>query len=125
MSRETPQETMRELVSAINAHDAETAISLYLPDAVFLPEPGKPARGLTEIRACLNELFQLKPHLTIERHACVEAGDVALYWTAWALRTASPNGSTHQMNGRGAVILRQSAGRTWAIAIENPWTESL
>lgn len=123
MAAKTPTDTMRQLIAAFNAGDVDGALSLYHPDATFVPEPGKSATGLHAIRGALDGFLASKPTLTIEAHDTVEAGDVALYCTRWSLSSTGPDGSVVRRTGRGAVVLRRQRDGIWVVAVENPWTD--
>lgn len=119
----TPEDTMRQLITAFNAGDVDGALSLYHPDATFVSEPGSPASGTSAIRAALTGFLASKPALTIESHETIEAGDVALYRTRWSVSLTRPDGSIVRKTGKGAVVLRRQPDGTWVIAVEHPWTD--
>jgi uncharacterized protein (TIGR02246 family) len=57
MVGKTADERMDQLVAAVNAADLEKALALYEPEGTFVPERGKPATGLTAIRAPWTEFL--------------------------------------------------------------------
>jgi uncharacterized protein (TIGR02246 family) len=122
MAGQTPDETMDQLVTAVNARDLEGALALYHPEGTFVPERGRLAIGIEAIRAAWTELFKSKPTLTI-RHETVESDGLALYSTKWTLSVTGPDGSPVNMAGKGGVVLRRQPDGQWLIAIENPWTD--
>ena len=107
MAGQTPNETMDQLVAAVNARDLDKALTLYHPEGTFVPESGKLATGLEAIRAAWTELLKSKPTLTIPRHETVESGDIALYSTKWTLSLTGPDGAPVSMTGKGGVVLRR------------------
>jgi uncharacterized protein (TIGR02246 family) len=120
MAGQTADETMDQLVAAVNARDLDRALALYHRDGTFVPERGKLATGIEEIRAAWTELFASKPELAIPQHETVESGDIALYSTKWTLSLTGPDGAPVKMTGKRGVVLRRQPDRTWLIAIENP-----
>lgn len=118
-----PEETLRQLVDALNARDAESAMAQYHPDAAFVPEPGKPETGLVAIRAALDAFLATQPRLAVEIAQVIEAGDVALCCTRWTLTDADADEGEPIGAGVGAVVLRRQPDGVWKIAIENPWAD--
>lgn len=125
MTGQTPADTMRQLFAAFEARDVHRAMPLYLSDATFVAEPGKPASGHDAIRAAHTAFLASDPKLTIEAHEAIESGDVALFCTRWSLNMTRPDGSAVNAKGRGAVVLRRQPDGVWLIAVENPWTEAV
>ncbi|MCC7423023.1 MAG: SgcJ/EcaC family oxidoreductase [Planctomycetaceae bacterium] len=116
--------TLRELIDALNAGDANAAIAKYQPEAAFVPEPGKPERGLVAIRKALDAFLATQPRLSVEIAQVIEAGDVALCCTRWSLTDADAEGGEPVGAGIGAVVLRRQPDGAWKIAIENPFADS-
>ncbi len=102
-----PQDTIADLMAAINSGKLEAAISLYESDAVLVVEPGKIARGLPAIREALAGFVSLKPNLNAQAMQLVESGDVALYCSRWTLTGTSSNGQKVEMGGLSSDILRR------------------
>jgi uncharacterized protein (TIGR02246 family) len=50
LAAKNPNETMGQLIAAINGGEPERALTLYEQDAVFVTEPGKFAAGKNAIR---------------------------------------------------------------------------
>ncbi len=94
-----PIDTVNRLVDAINRGDLERATKLYEPGAVLVVQPGKLARGSTQLREALAGFIALKPTLMSEAQEVVEAGDVALYVSRWNLRGTDPAGKAVVMAG--------------------------
>jgi uncharacterized protein (TIGR02246 family) len=117
----TPIDTVNELSSALNRGDVETALKLYEPDAVLIPQPGQLARGSTELRAALEQFTALKPTLQTQAQSVVEVDDIALYIGRWSLRGTDPRGQAIAMGGESSDILRKRPNGRWLIAIDNPW----
>ena len=116
-----PRDTVARLMEAINQGDVGAALALYEPDAVFMEEPGKPARGAQAIQAALEGFIALKPTLIGETDQTIERGDVALFYSKWRLTGTAPDGSSVQMGGTSSDILRRQADGRWLITIDNPW----
>ena len=116
-----PIDTVNELASAINRGDVESAFMLYEPDAVLIAQPGRPARGSTELRAALKQFIALKPTLRTQAQSIVEVDGVALYIGRWTLHGTDPSGQAIAMEGESSDILRRQRDGRWLIAVDNPW----
>lgn len=118
----TAQAVDEMFVKAMNVGDLDKAMSLYHPDAVFVPEPGQAhIRGLANLREHLKKFIDMKPKLQVEVKQFIEAGDVAFYTLKWQLSGTSTEGETVSMSCYdGNVVQRQSDG-SWKIMIDNPF----
>lgn len=116
-----PEDTVRQLVAALNAGDLALAETLYAPDACFVPEPGQCVRGRTEIRAALAGLISLQPRLETHTFKVIRNDDLALYHSRWSLRGVTPDGDAVQQNGCSADVLRRCPDGRWLIEIDNPY----
>jgi uncharacterized protein (TIGR02246 family) len=121
MGGKTPLETVERLTAAINQRDLENALSLYEPTAVLVAEPGKTARGTSELKEALQGFLSLRPALTSIKHELIQADDLALCISDWKLLGVSPTNTPVEMKGRSSDLLRRQSDGTWLIAIDNPW----
>jgi len=121
MGEMTPEDTVRNLIKAINNGDAATAAAQYEPEAILVVEPGKIARGSEQIREAMIGFTALKPTLQSEKDEILVAGDTALLLSNWSLNGTGPAGEAVQMGGKSTDILRRQSGGNWLIAIDNPW----
>lgn len=117
----TPRDTVSRLIEAINRRDLDAALTLYEPSAVFLAQPGRPVQGKAAIREALEGFMALKPVLRGDKDRTIECGDVALFYAAWTLKGAAPDGTPVEMGGVSSDILRRQSNGAWLIAIDNPW----
>ncbi len=85
MGEKTPLETVKRLTMAINQRDLENAVSLYEPAGVLVAEPGKIARGTSELKDALKGFLSLQPTLTTIKHELIQMEDLALYFSDWKL----------------------------------------
>jgi uncharacterized protein (TIGR02246 family) len=116
-----PIDTVNQLVAAINRGDLDGAVKLYEPGGVLVVQPGKLARGSTQLREALAGFIALKPTLESEALEVIEAGDVALYASRWNLRGTDPAGKAVTLAGESTDILRRQEDGRWLIALDNPW----
>jgi len=116
-----PVDIVNQLVDAINGGDLERAVAAYAPGAVLVVQPGRLARGSTELREALAAFIALKGTLTSEAQEMIEAGDVALIVSRWSLRGTDPAGTPVTLSGESSDILRRQGDGRWLIALDNPW----
>jgi uncharacterized protein (TIGR02246 family) len=109
------------LAQYLNAGDIDAALTLYEPEATFLPYPGTVVVGLPAIREALSGLFARRPTLDGDVQRVLEAGDIALVANAWTLSGTSRDGSPVHREGRSADVLRRQADGRWLILIDDPW----
>lgn len=121
METMSPLDVITRLVTAMNAQDLKTAMTLFEPGASFVMKPGVVVSGTSGIRQALEGFMMLKPTLTIEAEQVVQAGDVAQYCARWSLKGVDPTGTAVQLGGRSSSILRRQADGRWLFLVDNPW----
>lgn len=121
MKTSDPFDLITQLVTAMNAQDLETALTLFEPGASFVMKPGVVVNGTAGIRQALEGFMALKPTLTIEAQQIVQAGDVAQYCARWSIKGIDPTGAAVQLGGRSSSILRRQPDGRWLFLVDNPW----
>jgi uncharacterized protein (TIGR02246 family) len=116
-----PQHVITQLVTAMNARDLESALTLFEPGAAFVIKPGVVVTGQSGIRQALEGFMAVKPTLAIEAQQLVEAGDVAQYCARWSMKGTDPSGHPVQLSGRSSSILRRQSNGAWLFLVDNPW----
>ncbi len=106
---------------AVNSGDVEAVGGLYEPDAIFLPEPGKAARGRDEIREAFAGFAALKPKFELRRKALLVIGDIAAEWGEWTLEGHDAEGRPVNLQGRFMAVLRRQPDGRWLLAIDDPF----
>ncbi len=87
----TPEETVRQFVARINAHDATGLAALMTPDHRFVDSLGSVVTGRETMRAIWQEYFHIVPDYCIEvTRSLSENGEVVLLGLAHG--TYSPEG---------------------------------
>jgi uncharacterized protein (TIGR02246 family) len=118
---ETPADVVVAVGAGLAAGDIERVISLYEPDAMFVPQPGRSIRGEAAIREALRAFIALQPQMTGEIEKVLIAGDTALVCNRWALSGREPDGTAVEMGGTSADVLRRREDGRWRILIDDPW----
>jgi len=121
MKTSDPLDLITQLVTAMNAQDLETALTLFESGASFVMKPGVVVNGTAGIRQALEGFMTLKPKLTIEAQQLVQAGDVAQYCARWSIKGIDPTGAAVQLGGRSSSILRRQPDGRWLFLVDNPW----
>lgn len=121
MERSSPLDVITRLVTAMNARDLETAMTLFEPGASFVMKPGVVVSGTAGIRQALEGFMALKPTLTIEAQQIVQAGDIVQYCARWSLTGVDSTGAAVQLSGRSSSILRRQYNGKWLFLVDNPW----
>lgn len=121
MEPSRPLTVITQLVTAMNAQDLETAMTLFEPGASFVMKPGLVVSGTAGIRQALEGFMALKPTLTIEAQQIIQAGDVAQYCARWSIKGIDPTGAAVQLGGRSSSILRRQPDGRWLFLVDNPW----
>jgi len=130
MTTPSPLDAINNLTAAINRGDVGAMIDFFEPDATLVVQAlaGQPAqvvRGHAAIREAYRGFVSLKP--TLRRHAqqVVEAGNVALHCSKWALNVTSPDGKRVEREGASSDVLRRQSDGQWLIVIYNPYGTSM
>ena len=117
----TPADVIDAVAAGLETGDLERVISLYDPEATFVPQPGESIRGREAIRDALAAFIALRPQMTGEIEQVLIAGDTALVRNRWALRGRQSDGTAVEMDGTSADVLRRGEDGQWRIVIDDPW----
>jgi len=118
----SPADVIATFAAAMHTGRIDDALSLYEPDAVFVPKPdAEPVSGPAAIRAALAQFAALKPTMTSDIRKVVRAGEVATVLNAWQLHGTAPDGTPVQMAGTSADVMRRRPDGSWGILIDDPW----
>jgi len=120
LSTATPEALMQTFAAHVHAGDLDALLSLYEPDAVFMPEPDVILATRGEIRAALGAMLSLKPAMVVNPGEVLVAGDVALVQNDWSMTGTAPDGTTITQGGRSADVVRRQADGTWRVLIDRP-----
>jgi uncharacterized protein (TIGR02246 family) len=121
MPARTPDEVPLLFARAFTAHDLESAVALYEPQAALVPQPGELVTGTEAIREALGAFFATRPAFDLEVRKVFRAGDIALVFADWSLTGAGPDGETISMSGQTSDVLRQQPDGSWLFVIDNPY----
>ena len=118
---ETPQRVIELFSQYLNSGNLEGALSLYEPEAVFVPQPGEIVSGLGAIREALAGFFAIRPQIKGEIQKVLAAENTALVINSWSLTGTQPDGQPLAMEGTSADVVRRQEDGRWLIVIDDPW----
>jgi uncharacterized protein (TIGR02246 family) len=122
MAVNSPEKLNERYNALFRVADLENLMTLYEPDAVLSPVPGKELRGQAEIRAQLKQLLKLRGELISTLLSCVRQGDIALLQARWTFSGKGPAGNAVVMGGVSAKLARRGTDGEWRYAIDLPAT---
>ncbi len=100
-----PEDVHRRFAEAMNAGDIEALAELYPA-----PSPGS--------SRALQDLLDLKPHISVETRSVVRAGEVALLGSRWRLAGTTPQGESISLSGQGTEMVQRQADGSWRYVVE-------
>jgi uncharacterized protein (TIGR02246 family) len=120
-SAHAPEDTIRRFSALLAEGDLDGLVDLYEPDAAFTPQPGEAVSGRDAIREALRPFLALEPRMTGEIERVLLAGETALVANRWTLTGTRPDGTSVELAGVSADVLRRREDGSWGIAIDDPW----
>ncbi len=117
----TPEAVHADIEDTFNRGDIHAFIAAHEADAtVAVPPDGRPAHGLSAIRAATAPIFALRPHVTITVYRKLQTEDLALTRARWELVGTASDGSPVHLNGNGTIVSRRRPDGTWGIVLDDP-----
>ncbi|MDT0462180.1 SgcJ/EcaC family oxidoreductase [Streptomyces gibsoniae] len=114
---ETPQQVGTLFMEYLEAGDIEGLVSLYEPDAHFVPTPGTHLVGTDAIRGALQQMIDSGARLELELREIRQAGDVALVSNRATLTGAGPE----PVVSTTTEILRRRPDGGWVHVVDDPF----
>ena len=120
-----PEQIHATFAEAVNRRDLERLVGLFEDDAVVIAPAGEQGAGerrdgIDAIRAHLQRLLAMQPHMTIVASRGHRNGDLALLSSHWRSTVTTPEGGQAEIEGRGAELARRQPDGTWRLVIDNP-----
>ena len=114
-----PQGMNAAFEEAYASGDIERLMTLYEPDAVMAPSPGKRAVGHDAIREVLVRLLAIKGRMTCRNLYCMRVDRIALLQAEWKLSGTRPDGKPVELSSRTAEVVRQQEDGSWRYIIDH------
>ncbi len=121
MPARNPQELGNLLFQAIESQDLDLVMSLYEPEAIFMPEPGQTVSGTDALTEVLGTFTSMGLSGEIETKFISQSGDIALMSSDWSLSGKDPEGNDLSFQGTSWEVARQQEDGAWKYVIDNPW----
>ena len=121
MAANSPQEVASGIGQGLSNGDLDGIMALYEPNACLVPQEGEVLQGHAAIREGIAGFIALKPSMTGESRAVVQADDLAIVYTRWTLSGTSPDGDPVNMSGQSTDVMRRQPDGTWLCVIDNPF----
>jgi uncharacterized protein (TIGR02246 family) len=117
-----PNQAYQVWADAFNSGDIEAVMALYMPDAIYMAEPGRQVSGKEAIRAVYTQLVSLKVPITLELLDFAVVGDIAQTRGRWSMRGTSADGQPVDMGSSTlAEVLKRQPDGTWLVMIDSAW----
>ena len=125
MGARTPAESSALFADAVNRGDLDALIALYEPDAISQPPtPDAPIDNNASRRVFFEGMVELNPKVDLQVIRVLEGRDVAQVCGSWTLDGTAPDGSSINMSGFYADVLRRQPDGTWQFVLDNPLSTS-
>ena len=119
----SPDELYKQFRAAFSRGPAglDDLVSLYEPDARFVPRPGEVVAGTEAIRRAYKELLEVRPQLTVEAKVVIPAGDLVLSCNKWTMKGTGADGEPVEITGMSAEVARRQTDGSRLFIIDNPY----
>ncbi|MFK0112297.1 SgcJ/EcaC family oxidoreductase [Streptomyces sp. NPDC091217] len=114
---ETPQQVATLFMEYLEAGDVEGLVSLYEPNAHFVPAPGTHLEGTDAIRAAMQQMVDSGARLKLELRDIRQVDDVALVSNHATLTGAGPE----PVISTTTEILRRQPDGGWVHVVDDPF----
>ncbi len=114
---ETPEQVGTMFMEYLEAGDIEGLVSLYEPNAIFVPTPGTHLVGTAPIRKGLQQLIDTGARLKLELRDIRQVDDVALVSNTATLTGVGPD----PVVSTTTEILRRQPDGGWAHVVDDPF----
>ncbi|MFC0843867.1 nuclear transport factor 2 family protein [Streptomyces noboritoensis] len=114
---ETPEQVGALFMEYLEAGDIEGLVSLYEPNAHFVPTPGTHLVGTAPIRKALQQLIDTGARLTLEPRAIRQVDDIALVSNTATLTGVGPE----PVVSTTTEVLRRQPDGGWAYVVDDPF----
>lgn len=116
MIARSPEEAVEMLDKAFNECDVETLLSFYEDAAVVVTEPGRLARGRSELRAFFNRVVRSGMSAKQLKTYTLEADGIALFLSRWSLQVGTEGA---QRTFVATTVFRRQPDGGWRALIDN------
>ncbi|HEY6989793.1 MAG TPA: nuclear transport factor 2 family protein [Bryobacteraceae bacterium] len=119
MIAKTPEEAVEIVDRAFNAGDIETILDFYEENAVVVTEPGKTARGKSELRSFFKRVLAANQSAHQIKTYVLESDGVALFLSRWRLVRFDAETNLQSMQFVATTVFRKQPSGEWKALIDN------
>ena len=104
-----------------NARDLDGLMALNLANVIFVPAPGHPVVGETEVRGALESFLALNLPISMTVRSVFASGNTGLAVADWVIEGTGPDGSEVKLSGTTADVATYDDAHGWRYVIDNPF----
>ncbi len=112
-------EVVKELDAAVNSKQLDKVMEYYEDTAILVMEPGRVAKGKSEIRDFFQFIFGMNIKAKQIATNVMETGDIALFTSRWVAEGRMPNGSDFSNENIATSVFRKGSDGKWRLVIDN------
>ena len=117
---ERPEDGARVFLDRFSAGDLDGLVSLFEPEAVFVPAPGHVAIGSDALRKAFASFLATGTRIEqVKRYSLHQVGDIALSTVEFKFEGTDPDGNPLTVHARPAVVFRRQSDGSWRFLIDN------
>jgi uncharacterized protein (TIGR02246 family) len=114
------EEAGKVFQDTFNAGDIDGLVSLFEPEAVLVPAPGKVVAGSDALRETFAGVLATGARFEIVKLFSIHrVGDIALATTEWKMASNDADGDLVTVRARPVIVFRQQTDGSWRFLIDN------
>lgn len=122
MAGKTTAETHQLWAKHFNGRDEKAVLELYEEEAALVARPpGTVVQGKAAVGEALKGFMAMGAVFKLDTPNVVQAEDVALVMTKWAMKATGPDGKPMETTGVTSDVLRRGRDGAWRFVVDNPW----
>lgn len=120
MTANSPEQVHLLFAEHFSAGNLDALVSLYEPEATFVPRFEEAISGHVRIREALGGFLARGGQMDLNVRATYRAGDLALLLSDWTIYRDSAGGREVISSGRTSDVVRRQSDGSWLLVIDNP-----
>ena len=114
------EEAGKVFQDTFTAGDIDGLVSLFEPEAVLVPAPGKVVAGSDALRETFAGVLATGARFEIVKLFSIHrVGDIALATTEWKMASNDADGDLVTVRARPVIVFRQQTDGSWRFLIDN------
>lgn len=112
-------DVVKELDRAMNNQEFDAVLDSYEEEAILVMEPGRIARGKSEISDFYKYIFQMDIKASQLTTNMLESGNIALFTSKWVAEGQTQNGEKFSNENIATSVFRKGSDGKWRLVIDN------